>query len=168
MPINESNRKSRDRWPLEFDLEGIPRDSGERKRLLEQREASMDPENFFAASQPVTDTVVDINNPPRNRNYNPHAPENQFPKMLYHHDSGQVLVVKSAAEQKAAEKKGFQLKPSPNRDYSKVKHGSLALVKDTTPNPSVPPDDIVSLSDDEMDAAEQELAAAQTEPRRKK
>jgi len=36
MPVNESTRRApRDRWPLAFDLEGIPRDTETRRQLLE-------------------------------------------------------------------------------------------------------------------------------------
>lgn len=124
----------------------------------------MSPENFFTVSQPEAETVTDINNPPHNRHYNPFDPKNEFPKMLYHHESGHVLTVASKMQEKAALIKGFQAKPAADRDYSKVKHGHLAPPRDATPNPSVPAEVLPTLSDEEMEAAEQELANAQNEP----
>lgn len=81
--------------------------------------------NSFTVDQPSTDAIADINNPPR-RPYNPHDPKNEFPKMLYHHSSGRVLHVKDEKEQKAALKRGFDLKPSPDFDYSKVNRAGVA------------------------------------------
>ncbi len=84
--------------------------------------------NQFAADKP-RETIVDINNPPH-RNFNPHAPENEFPKMLFHHDTGKVLTVNSAKEEKiATEKHGFQLKPAPDRNYHGARSGMIAPVK---------------------------------------
>ena len=40
MPLNEANPETeRDRWPLQFDLEGIPRQTKYRKRLLDELRA---------------------------------------------------------------------------------------------------------------------------------
>jgi hypothetical protein len=139
VPINESTRKTRERWPLEFDLTGVPRDTRTRQQLLEQKqileqtpeEDSMSPvtptrtvQNSFTVDKPTVE-ITDINNPPH-RNYNPHAPENEYPKMLYHHETGRVLNVGNEKEQKAALKRGFNLKPSPGHDYSKVNRAGIA------------------------------------------
>lgn len=139
MPINESTTKPRrERWPLAFDLEGVPRDTATRKQLLEQElqqnleifpEEPMSPvtpavRNSFTVDKPTVE-IADINNPPR-KNYNPHDPKNEFPKMLYHHETGRVLKVTGAAEQKAALKRGFELKPSPTHDYSRVSRAGIA------------------------------------------
>jgi hypothetical protein len=144
VPLNEASRKpKRERWPLAFDIEGIPRDTATRQQLLDQQhilesvpEESMSPvtpvRNSFTVDQPVTQPVTDINNPPH-KLYNPHAPENEFPKMLYHHESGRVLKVSDAREQKAALKHGFVLKPSPGHDYSKVSRAGIAAVADHGP-----------------------------------
>jgi len=150
MPLNESTRKApRERWPLEFDLTGIPRDTKTRKNLLEQQrnsetseEESMSPvtssirtltENHFTVDQPSTEaTITDINNPPR-KNYNPHDPKNEFPKALYHHGNGRVLKVENEKEQKAALKRGFELKPSPDHDYSKVSRAGIAAKASSEP-----------------------------------
>ncbi len=138
MGLNESTIKRRARWPLEFDLEGIPREDRARALAARQQPSCNDPElayrgedtmppvtNMFAVDQPQQGAIVDINNPPR-KNYNPHDPKNEFPKMLYHHESGHVLVVKSAKEERLATARGFQLKPAPGRDYSKVRSGMVA------------------------------------------
>lgn len=82
--------------------------------------------NSFAVDQPVTESAItDINNPPR-KNYNPFDPKNEFPKMVYHHETGRVLNVADAKEQKAALKRGFKLEPSPGHDYSKVSRAGIA------------------------------------------
>jgi hypothetical protein len=151
MPLNESTAKPRrECWPLEFDLTGVPRDTATRKTLLEQKklleaseftenEETMSPaaqsvrtitENHFTVDQPSTDVfITDINNPPR-KNYNPHDPKNEFPKMLYHHETGRVLEIKAgpdaAKQQKAAEKRGFKLKPSPDFNYAKISRAGIA------------------------------------------
>ena len=143
MPINESTRKTRERWPLEFDLTGVPRDTATRQRLLEQKqileqtpEEPMSPapnmttpvRNSFTVDKPEV-TITDINNPPRT-NYNPYDPKNEFPKMLYHHETGRVLKVMNEKEQKAALKRNFELKPSPGHDYSKVSRAGIAAPAD--------------------------------------
>jgi len=142
MPLNESTRKApRERWPLAFDLEGVPRDTETRKQLLESQnlaiesEESMSPvtptRNSFTVDKPTVE-ITDINNPPR-KNYNPHDPANEFPKMLYHHETGRVLNVANEKEQKAALKRGFTLQPSPDFDYSKVNRAGLAAKASTEP-----------------------------------
>ena len=149
MPLNEASRKApRERWPLEFDLTGVPRDTTTRKQLLEQKrnletletlsEESMPTvqsvRNSFTVDQPTTDgpAITDINNPPR-KNYNPRDAKNEFPRMLYHHETGRVLKVENEKEQKAALKRGFDLKPSPDHDYSKVNRAGIAAKSTTGP-----------------------------------
>jgi hypothetical protein len=144
MPLNESSRKApRERWPLEFDLTGVPRDTRTRKNLLAEKhqEESMAQtqqsvhgvrtitENHFTVDQPSNDVfITDINNPPR-KAYNPHDPKNQYPKMLYHHGNGRVLKVGNEKEEKAALKRDFKLAPSPDYDYSKVNQNSGIAAK---------------------------------------
>ena len=144
MPLNEASRKApRERWPLEFDLTGVPRDTRTRKNLLAEKhqEESMAQtqqsvhgvrtitENHFTVDQPSNDVfITDINNPPR-KAYNPHDPKNQYPKMLYHHGNGRVLKVANEKEEKAALKRDFKLAPSPDYDYSKVNHNSGIAAK---------------------------------------
>ena len=159
MPLNESNRKSRDRWPLAFDLEGVPRETAERERLLEQHRQLSKPEsefeepmnetrvvpNTFAVDYQAGNTVVDINNPPQKRYVH-----QEFPKMLYDHESGRVLQVKDEKEMKAALKKGFQVKPAPDRDYSKVtRSGSVAPSKPEPPEPILSDEDLLAADEDE-------------------
>ena len=144
MPLNESSRKApRERWPLEFDLTGVPRDTRTRKNLLAEKhqEESMAQtqqsvhgvrtitENHFTVDQPSNDIfITDINNPPR-KAYNPRDPQNQYPKMLYHHGNGRVLKVANEKEEKAALKRDFKLAPSPDYDYSKVNQNSGIAAK---------------------------------------
>jgi hypothetical protein len=148
MPLNESTSKTRrERWPLSFDLEGVPRDTATRKALLEQqRQNNEDPmspapsrvtpsiQNHFSVDQPTTDgpVITDINNPPH-KNYNPHAPENQYPKMLYHHKIGRVLKVENEKEEKASLKRGFELTPSPDFDYFKINRAGIAAKASNEP-----------------------------------
>ena len=143
LPLNESTRKApRERWPLAYELEGIPRE--ERQRLLdehraqqelESQEKSMTPvtpvRNSFTVDKPTVE-ITDINNPPH-KNYNPYDPKNQYPKMLYHHETGRVLQVANEKEEKAALKRKFDLKPSPDHDYSKVSRAGVAPKADHGP-----------------------------------
>ena len=144
MPLNEASRKApRERWPLEFDLTGVPRDTRTRNNLLAEKhqEESMAQtqqsvhgvrtitENHFTVDQPSNDVfITDINNPPR-KAYNPRDPQNQYPKMLYHHGNGRVLKVANEKEEKAALKRDFKLAPSPDYDYSKVNQNSGIAAK---------------------------------------
>lgn len=115
MPIRESSRSQRDRWPLKFDLEGVPDDTVTREaelrqmRILEGEPPNTMPKNQFAVDYQDANGVMDINNPPR-KPYNPHAPENQYPKMLYS-DAGKTVIANNEAEEKQLAKKGFGTKP---------------------------------------------------------
>lgn len=88
-------------------------------------------QNSFTVDKPTVE-ITDINNPPR-KNYNPHDPKNEYPKMLYHHETGRVLSVGNEKEQKGALKRGFNLKPSPDHDYSKVSRAGVAPKLTTGP-----------------------------------
>jgi hypothetical protein len=153
MSLNESkHRSTRDRWPLEFDLEGVPRENDLREKLLrEQRGLSLAPQEMEPSNMPVNSfavdkldplvreellrqllatapvgSVIDINNPPRQRYVH-----QDFPRMVYHHGSLRVLVVEDAAQLKAAQKHGYKLEPAPNADYSQIK-GGIAASKQTS------------------------------------
>ena len=148
MPLNEASGKPRrERWPAQFDIEGVPRDTATRRQLLDQIQAKQptsgfeDPmspvtptRNHFTVDGPTTDgpVITDINNPPH-RNYNPQDPKNQYPRMLYHHESGRVLTVQNEKEEKAALKRKFQLTPSPDHDYSKVNRAGIAAKASNEP-----------------------------------
>ena len=163
MPLNEASHKPRrERWPLEFDLTGVPRDTATRQQLVQQQhiletdaEESMNQttpvRNSFTVDTPTVE-ITDINNPPR-RNYNPHDPKHEFPKMLYHHESGRVLNVNDAREQKAALKRGFNLKPSPGHDYSKVNQAGIAAVAAQGPKreEEMSADELAALDEAETD-----------------
>lgn len=80
MSLNESRGpKVREQWPVEFDLEGVPRETKVRTQKLQEETMpkSLSP-NSFAGS-----ATIDIGRPPR-ESYNPRDPKNQYPKMLYH------------------------------------------------------------------------------------
>ena len=87
--------------------------------------------NSFTVDKPTVE-ITDINNPPH-KNYNPYDPKNQYPKMLYHHETGRVLQVANEKEEKAALKRKFELKPSPDHDYSKVSRAGVAPKADHGP-----------------------------------
>jgi hypothetical protein len=118
MPLNEATRVRRERWPLAFDLEGLPRDTAVRNSHLEHeklKEEIMNTHpvaNNFAVDYQAGNNVIDINNPPK-KAYNPHAPENQFPKMIYPATwpAAKAITVGSEQELQAKLKKGFELKP---------------------------------------------------------
>lgn len=168
MPLNESKRKTRERWPLAFDLEGIPRDTATRTQLLQSRqilesleqEQSMSvplPRNHFATDI-QQDTVVDINDPKVPPYGTPKNPFRAYPKMVYHHDSGHVLTVQNDQQYAAAKKRGFEDKPSLHRDYSKVKSGMVAPVVEKGPEREH------VLTNEEIEQMEaDELAALETE-----
>jgi hypothetical protein len=133
--------KSRARWPLAFDLEGVERNTEVRKQLKQQQEA----EESYMPQQPsnnrfVSGAAIDLNRPPREP-YNPNDPKNQYPKMLYHQTKkdpnwlrehkrltlynslhpekpellptvpAAFIVVKNKHEEEAALKDGFALRP---------------------------------------------------------
>jgi hypothetical protein len=128
-------RKPRERWPLEFDLAGVPRETDVRNRITEEEMARTPSPNRF-----VSGAVVDINAPAREP-YNPRDPKNEFPKILYHptlkHQGweneykrlvkynalhperpeilpmvpARQIVVKSKAEEEAKIKEGWQNRP---------------------------------------------------------
>jgi len=149
LPLNESKRKVRERWPLEFDLEGIPRDHKTREQLLQERYPNLEtesppmsptnrfaidkagPADFLSPEQKAalldqllkevpTGRVIDLNNPPRM----PYQ-FREFPKLVYHHESGRVLEVSDRVQLQAALNRGFDEKPAPTRDYSQI-HGGVA------------------------------------------
>ena len=111
MPIYESHasRSIRDRWPLEFDLEGVPRETAERERLLNHRQEgemgkTSPVTNSFAVDYQQGNGVIDLNNPPKK----PYVYQ-EYPKMLYA-ASGKYLVVQNEAEERRYAKHGY----SPN------------------------------------------------------
>lgn len=88
--------------------------------------------NTFAVD--YKETVVDINNPGV-KGYNPNHPDNQFPRMVYDHETGHTLKVQDAKQLKAAVKKGFSLEPSPTHDYSRLRAGRAAAKEHAAPRP---------------------------------
>lgn len=120
MPIHESSRRAkRDRWPLAFELEGVPQDNAERARLLAQKqmlEAIPNPtreedsmkvtptQNFFATDTAPVATITDMSRPIINR-----VPFLEFPKAMYA-KNGTSIVVGSKEEQDKKLKAGYTLK----------------------------------------------------------
>jgi hypothetical protein len=122
MPVHESSRRAkRDRWPLAFDLEGVPQETAERQRLLTQKQMleaipeltpeEEDPmnvpkvENLFATDGPAQPaTITDMSRPIVIR-----VPFQEFPKVLYA-KNGSSILVKSKEEQDKKLKAGYTLK----------------------------------------------------------
>jgi len=61
---------------------------------------------------------IDLNKPPRT----PYVFK-EFPKTVYHHGNGRVHTVANEKELKAAQRAGFETKPSADYDYSKTVKG---------------------------------------------
>jgi hypothetical protein len=179
MPINEARRNVRDRWPLQFDLEAVPRDNAERARLLkEMRGLSAPPEEIMNTPQVTNNFTVDklsaeqkqellnllLTDAPTGREIDLNKPvivpyrHKEFPRMIYHHDSGHTLEIAAGPnadkELKAALKKGFQLKPAPGRDYSQVKRGIAPLASAATASDDGPPE--VDFDETEDEAGDEE------------
>lgn len=161
MPLNESTRKTRERWPLSFDLEGIPRDTALRRRLIEEQqptetEESMNSanvplvQNTFAVDYQAGNNVVDINNPPTKR-----YAHQEFPKLVYHHESGHVLRIEAGPDAekqlKLAQKKGYDTKPAPDRDYSKMSRANIAPVRIAVEAPPLTDEQLLAASDEDED-----------------
>lgn len=178
MPLNESTAKPRRaRWPLEFDIEGIPRDTATRAKELEKRKLSMSRNSFltdkneadplagFTAEQKAAllDSLlktapvgkeIDLSKPII-RPYNPRDPKNAFPRMVYHHDSGHTLTVANEKQLNAAKKHGYKLEPSPDHDYSKLPNGYASVKAAAEPRPEdIFAEDLV----DEEDEQEEQTA----------
>jgi len=72
--------RGREKWPLEFDLSGVERNSEVRQQLKQQEQLMPQaPSN----NRFVSGASIDINRPPQ-APYNPNDPKNKYPKMLYH------------------------------------------------------------------------------------
>lgn len=100
--------------------------------------------NSFAVDQPQGGQVFDLNNPPRAR-YK-HQP---FPKAVYDQNSGRTMIVKDEKELKKAQKAGYDMKPAPGRDYSKVSREGIAPVAEKGPDRGV------QLSADDLEEVEE-------------
>lgn len=151
MPLNESRRKPRrEKWPLEFDLEGVPRDGAVRKQLLETLKGNpmAEPRNSFLSDK-LTDKIgltpqqkqalfeellqenkggkeLDLSKPVT-PHYRRSDPKNDFPQLAYHKD-GRVRRVEDAEQLEATQKDGFKPEPHPAYDYSTIRSGR-ALTK---------------------------------------
>jgi hypothetical protein len=99
MPLNESRGgEPRERWPREFDIQGVPRDNRLRERLLrEYQEYGV--QTMPVEHLPINKFVTDVSDPatsarPDTKNikpYNPNDPKNEFPKMLYSEEFDEAI-----------------------------------------------------------------------------
>lgn len=181
MPLNEASAKPRrPRFPLEFDLAGVPRDTTTRKRLLEEMKENMSPSNVFlsdkaaAGANPLAAMTeeqkadlldlllkqapvgkeIDLSKPVVHP-YNPRDPKNQYPRMLYHHKTGHTLTVKDARQEKAASARGYQREPSEEHDYSAIPSHGIAPRKAATvtrPKPEFTAEDLAELDEQEAES----------------
>lgn len=102
MGLNEHAR-IRSRWPVQFDIEGIPRNTKDRnEKLAEIRQQEEDNMQI----QSVTKPTLDFNNPTT-----PKYSHQEFPRLVYRGEE-QSLVVHTAEELEAAITDGFHLKKS--------------------------------------------------------
>jgi hypothetical protein len=147
MPLNESRRKPRrEKWPLEFDLEGVPRDGTIRKQLLETLKGNpmAEPRNSFlsdklsdnlgltpAQKARLMDELLKENQGGREIDLSkpvlPRYQRQEFPQMAYHKD-GRVRRIEDAEQLEATQKDGFKPEPHPAYDYSTIRSGR-ALTK---------------------------------------
>lgn len=151
-----------------MDLEGVPRDYATRAALIEQQrvaESASEDDNSMATTKQVTnnfsasysagDRVIDINNPPRKRYVH-----QEFPKLMYH-ANGQTVKVHTIDQFKASLRKGFQRKPFPGLDYSKISRAGVAPKATEGPVREV---EFTAEQLDQLDEAEQ-IAQAEAEYR---
>lgn len=87
-----SRHAQKDRWPLAFDLEGVPRDNKVRSKILEGE--TMAKNNFG-------DSVIDLSKPPKEA-----YTHQEYPKILYKYDA-KPRSVKSEEEEAAALADGY-------------------------------------------------------------
>lgn len=148
MPLNEVPRKKpRARFPLEFDLIGVPRDNIRREALLETAKEihetmntphvqnsflsdkaqamQLTPENQVLLAQFLESMKsggvgreIDLSRPIVIR-----PPQGGWPKLpalMYHHKTGAMMEVRTEDEAKFLTKRGFKTTPSPDHDYSQI------------------------------------------------
>ena len=123
MPLNESTQVRRDRWPIAFDLEGVPRTTAAREaKLLEEKMNTHPVQNNFAVDYQAGNTTTDINNPPSPYRNLPGGRyiHQDYPKMLYPATwpAAKPKIVNSDTERDTLLAKGFTLKPPVRRDPS--------------------------------------------------
>lgn len=113
MPLNEKTRL-RPRWPVQFDIEGVPRKADIRNQLLteilekEQMPPDGTPEENAMQVVSVTTPTLDFNNP-KKENYK----HQEYPRMTYRIAAPgakqERLAVANAKELEAAIVKGFHM-----------------------------------------------------------
>ena len=175
----------RARWPLQFDLEGVPQDQKERKKLIdgilkeERREnapleeteeiemspVTPTPQNFFAADA-NTEVLIDINNPKTPRYGTGQNPKREYPRIVYHHDTGHILQVSTKGQHEAAKNRGFVDQPSDKFDYHGVRSGMKAPVKEVGPEREQPltAEDLEAMEAAQLAELEQDQADAAESP----
>lgn len=70
---------------------------------------------------------IDLNNPPRE----PYVFK-EYPKTVYHHDSGHVMLVQSKKQEADALKEGFVSRPAVEKfDYTKIRNGRALSLQES-------------------------------------
>jgi hypothetical protein len=107
MPLNIGTAQIRERYPLHFELEGIPRaEFNQALKELQMRTVQQVHNTFAADGVQVSEPfITDINNPPAKRYIH-----QDFPCMLYA-EGKKARVVNDAKERDKAIKDGWSLKP---------------------------------------------------------
>jgi hypothetical protein len=145
MPLNEVPRKRpRERFPLEFDLIGVPRDNTRREALLEtakEMHNNMTTQNSFLSDKaqamqltPENQVLlaqflesmknggvgreIDLSRPVKVAP--PPGGWPKFPCLVYHHKTGAMIQVNDENEAKQLARRGFKTTPSPDHDYSQI------------------------------------------------
>lgn len=116
MALNEATRVRRERYPLKFDLEGVP--TAERDGLIEVQKLKEEQmkthlvQNNFNVNYQQGGAVMDINNPP-----SPYANgryvHQEYPKLMYPagYPQAKAVQVDSAEQEKLQIRKGLTLTP---------------------------------------------------------
>ena len=73
----------------------------------------------------------------------------EYPRMVY--KEGHVLTVANEKQLKAAQKNGFELKPHPDYDYSKLNRANVAPIAETGPprEDALSAEDLAALDDED-------------------
>jgi hypothetical protein len=158
MPLNESRRKTRERWPLQFDLEGVPRETAERNRLLEQLKFSIPEDTMASKNKFIVDTTPKTEERDLSKEIRVQHRHQEYPRAVYNHDNGHVAEVADEKQFKTLEKHGYQLKPALDRDYSQIhQRTGCAPLKEASPIP----EDVQSAEDELQKLLREEEEAGQ-------
>jgi hypothetical protein len=148
-------RLPREKWPLSFDLEGIPRETQVREQKLKELRGetfmsdtpTMSHEQIEALREFLllhdrnsSQNVFDLSKPPKEP-YDRRGKD--YPKMVYGHEGdvkGHVINVKSAEEEADALNRGYSNEPHPQHDYSRIDRNGMKAAEHESPRDEVTED----------------------------